>query len=67
MTQPEWIDISYPIKDGMLYWPQEPEPPSIITRSSTVDGEGTVTMTEMVINTITELMLILPVTLCLMV
>ena len=51
MTQPEWIDISYPIKDGMLYWPQEPEPPSIIARSSTVEGEGTVTMTEMVINT----------------
>jgi arylformamidase len=51
MAQSEWIDISYPIKHGMLYWPQEPEPPSIITRSSTVDGEGTVTMTEMVMNT----------------
>jgi arylformamidase len=51
MTQSEWIDISYPIEDGMLYWPQEPEPPSIITRSSTVEEEGTVTMTEMVMNT----------------
>jgi len=51
MTQSEWIDISYPIEDGMLYWPQEPEPPSITTRSSTVEEEGTVTMTEMVMNT----------------
>jgi arylformamidase len=51
MAKSEWIDISYPLSEDLLHWPQDPIPPSIVTRSNTYEGEGTLTMTQMTINT----------------
>jgi len=46
-----WIDISYPLKKGMLHWPQDPVPPSVESNSMKLEGEGTITMSQMTINT----------------
>lgn len=50
MAEPEWIDISYPLSEEMIHWPQDPVPPDIKTHSSTSE-EGTITMSQMTINT----------------
>ncbi len=46
----KWIDISYPLSKDMIYWPHDPVPPSVVSNSMTVE-EGTITMTQMTINT----------------
>jgi len=45
-----WIDISYPLKKGMLHWPQDPVPPSVESNAMTVEEVGTITMSQMTIN-----------------
>jgi len=50
-TKSEWIDISYPLHKGMLHWPQDPVPPSVESNSMKLEGEGTITMSQMTINT----------------
>jgi arylformamidase len=50
MTESEWIDISYPLCEDILHWPQDPVPPDIKSHSTTSE-EGTITMTQMTINT----------------
>jgi arylformamidase len=45
-----WIDISFPISADMIYWPQDPIPPSVETFTSTSEN-GTVTMSHLKINT----------------
>ncbi len=50
MAESIWMDISYPLSEGMIYWPQDPVPPDIKTHSSTSE-EGTITMSQMTINT----------------
>lgn len=50
MAELKWIDISYPLSEEMIHWPQDPVPPDIKTHSSTSE-EGTVTMSQMTINT----------------
>ena len=46
----EWIDISYPLSEDLIHWPQDPIPPDIKSRSSQSES-GTVTMSQMTINT----------------
>jgi arylformamidase len=46
----EWIDISYPLSEDMIHWPQDPVPPDIKSHSHTSE-EGTITMSQMTINT----------------
>jgi len=50
-TKSEWIDISYPLHKGMLHWPQDPVPPSVESNSMKLEGEVTITMSQMTINT----------------
>jgi arylformamidase len=45
-----WIDISYPLSEDMLFWPQDPVPPDIKSISHTTE-EGVITMSQMTINT----------------
>ena len=45
-----WIDISYPLSEDMLYWPQDPVPPDIKSISHASE-EGIITMSQMTINT----------------
>jgi arylformamidase len=42
----EWIDISYPLSEDLIHWPQDPIPPDIKSRSSQSES-GTVTMSQM--------------------
>ncbi len=46
----EWIDISYPLSEDMIHWPQDPVPPDVKSNSFTSE-EGTITMSQMTINT----------------
>jgi arylformamidase len=50
MAESKWIDISYPLSEEIIYWPQDPVPPDIKTNSLT-SGGVTVTMSQMTINT----------------
>lgn len=45
-----WIDISYPLSEDLIYWPQDPVPPDVKSHSHTSE-EGTITMSQMTINT----------------
>jgi arylformamidase len=45
-----WIDISYPLSEDMLFWPQDPVPPDIKSIGHTTE-EGIITMSQMTINT----------------
>jgi kynurenine formamidase len=36
--KPAWIDISYPLSENMLYWPQDPVPPDIKSISHATRG-----------------------------
>ena len=49
-TKSAWIDISYPLSEDMLYWPQDPVPPDIKSISHASE-EGIITMSQMTINT----------------
>jgi arylformamidase len=51
MASSEWIDISYHLNEKLIHWPQDPIPPDIKSNSATIEGEGTVSMTQMTINT----------------
>jgi arylformamidase len=50
MAKSEWIDISYPLSEDMIYWPQDPVPPDVKSNSYTSEV-GTITMSQMTINT----------------
>jgi arylformamidase len=50
VKRPAWIDISYPLSEHIIYWPQDPVPPDIKSNSNTSE-EGTITMSQMTINT----------------
>ncbi len=50
MAKSKWIDISYPLSEDMIYWPQDPVPPDVKTSTHTSE-EGTLTMSQMTINT----------------
>jgi len=50
MAESQWIDISYPLSEDMIYWPQDPVPPDVKTNTQTSE-EGTLTMSQMTINT----------------
>jgi arylformamidase len=45
-----WIDISYPLSEDMLFWPQDPVPPDIKSIRHESE-EGIITMSQMTINT----------------
>ena len=45
-----WIDISYPLSENMLYWPQDPVPPDVKSINHATE-EDTITMSQMTINT----------------
>lgn len=49
MAESKWIDISYPLSEDMIYWPQDPVPPDVKTNTQTSE-EGTLTMSQMTIN-----------------
>ena len=49
MAKSEWIDISYPLSEDLIHWPQDPVYPDIHTRSHTSE-EGTLSMSQMTIN-----------------
>jgi arylformamidase len=44
-----WIDISYPLSEDLLYWPQDPVPPDIKLSKFTSD-DMVITMSQMTIN-----------------
>lgn len=50
MAESKWIDISYPLSEDMIYWPQDPVPPDVKTGTHSTE-EGTITMSQMTINT----------------
>jgi arylformamidase len=50
MAESKWMDISYPLSEDLIYWPQDPVPPDIKTKTSTSD-EHSITMSQMTINT----------------
>ncbi len=50
MAKSEWIDISYQLSEDMIYWPQDPVPPDVKSNSQTSEV-GTITMSQMTINT----------------
>jgi len=50
MAESKWIDISYPLSEEIIYWPQDPVPPDIKTNTFTSE-EVTITMSQMTINT----------------
>ena len=50
MAESKWIDISYPLSEEIIYWPEDPVPPDIKTNTFTSE-EVTLTMSQMTINT----------------
>lgn len=49
MKPSQWIDISYPLSEEMLFWPQDPVPPNV--KTNRMESEyGTITMSQMTIN-----------------
>ncbi len=50
MAKSAWMDISYQLSEDMIYWPQDPVPPDVKSNSQTSEV-GTITMTQMTINT----------------
>ena len=50
MAESKWIDISYPLSQDMIYWPDDPIPPNI-DLIYTPTEERPVTMIQMNINT----------------
>jgi len=50
MAESKWIDISYPLSEEIIYWPQDPVQPDIKTNTFTSE-EVTITMSQMTINT----------------
>jgi arylformamidase len=44
-----WTDISYPLSEDILFWPQDPVPPNIKLSKFTSD-QGVITMSQMTIN-----------------
>jgi arylformamidase len=44
-----WVDISYPLSEDMLFWPQDPVPPDVKLSRFASDGE-LITMSQMTIN-----------------
>jgi arylformamidase len=49
MAASPWIDISYPLSEDLIFWPQDPIPPDIKTNRMESD-QGTITMSQMTIN-----------------
>jgi arylformamidase len=49
VAESKWIDISYPLSEDMIHWPHDPVPPDVKTNSRTSE-EGTLTMSQMTIN-----------------
>jgi len=50
MAESQWIDISYPLSEDLIHWPQDPVPPDIKTNTVTTE-EHSITMSQMTINT----------------
>jgi arylformamidase len=48
-TKSGWIDISYPLSKDMIYWPEDPIPPSVESTSMQAE-EDIITMSQMTIN-----------------